>query len=317
MEEKEGQDLINYVKGYKIPKKGSKNEDKHMVLPLPSKKLSGKENNKSNKQNKSSKLKRIKEQKETNLPKKEDIKEPNKIKKNKENKEIDLDANIKKLNEMNQLLKVQIERKEKYIIKYKKKYEDQLNIIKNLELILSEQKEQKKQNKTNITNTSKNEINNNNNKKHLNDIELINEILACEIESLESEKYENENFEDNDLLYDDKYQEQIAINQVDQQIIDELYPNPDAMSYEQLLQLEENMGHVNKGLSKSQFEKLPNVKYDKNKYSENYLCIICMEEFQKNEKVKLLPCGHIFHDNCIKQWLLKQKTCPFCKSEIG
>jgi hypothetical protein len=205
----------------------------------------------------------------------------------------------------NKLLTDQIKRKDKNINIYRKKFNDQQNIIKNLELILSELEDQSKNKNKTSSNTQKNN-------KQINDIDLINDILVNDFENQDL----NDSFED-DILYDDKFQEQMAINAVDQQIIDELYPNPDSMSYEQLLQLEDNMGNVNKGLSKKQYDKLPFVKYDKDKYSENYQCIICMEEFEKNENVKLLPCGHIFHDNCIKEWLLKQKSCPFCKSEIG
>ncbi len=43
----------------------------------------------------------------------------------------------------------------------------------------------------------------------------------------------------------------------DDDIIDQLYPNPDNMTYEQLLELEEKMGYVNKGLTYDQI----NVKF--------------------------------------------------------
>ena len=302
MDSKKEKNLINYVKSYNIPKNEPKYEDRHIIIPLPSNKLKQKEK----------KPEKKPEKKKSEKPKKvfnriEDKKEP-KSKQDKKKKEIDIDELIEKLENSNNLLKTQIKRKENYIEKYKKKFTDQQNIIKNLELILSELEDQKKN--KNKSKSSSNYQNKNNNQ--INDIDYINDILANDFEEQEM----NNSFED-DILYDDKFQEQMAINAVDQQIIDELYPNPDSMSYEQLLQLEDNMGNVNKGLSKKQFDKLPFVKYDKNKYSENYQCIICMEEFQKNEKVKLLPCGHIFHDNCIKEWLMKQKTCPFCKSEIG
>ena len=231
-----------------------------------------------------------------NINKKEDKKEPN-LNIRKKKKVINYDELIKKMEETNRVIKEQIQRRENNIYQYQKKYEDQENIIKNLELILSELKDENKKNFTSIKNEEKN-------------IDLINSILSSEIDNQEIYN------DDNDILYDEKFQEQLAINAVDQQIIDELYPNPDAMSYEQLLQLEDNMGKVNKGLNSKQIDTLPYIKYDKKKYSENYQCIICMEEFVKKEKLKLLPCGHIFHDNCIKQWLLKEKTCPFCKSEI-
>ena len=303
MEDKKDNNLLNYVKNYHVPKKEPKYEDRHVVIPIPNKKLNKNKNeNKETKETKDknkkhSKLKRVSDNK-NNINKKEDKKEPKKF--DKKNKEKNLDESIKNLEENNKFLQNQINRRENNIIKYKKKYEDQLNIIKSLELILSEQKKQTKNN----NNTSKTD-----NNKHINDIDLINDLLAKEIEINENENLDNS--------FDENFEEDFAIKAVDQQIMDELYPNPDAMSYEQLLQLEDNMGNVNKGLNKNQIDKLPDVKYDKNKYSENYQCIICMEEFENNENVKLLPCDHIFHKNCIKQWLLKQKTCPFCKAEIG
>ena len=300
MDNKNEKNLLNYVRGYHIPKNEPKYEYRHVVIPLPTNQAKQKE--KKSEKKKSEKTKNV-------FKRIEDKKEPkSKPEKKNYNKSINFDELIKKLENTNKLLTEQIKRKDKNINIYKKKYDDQQNIIKNLELILSELEVQSK--KKNINKTSSNDHHHNNNK--INDIDLINDILANDLDNQEL----NDSFED-DILYDDKFQEQMAINAVDQQIIDELYPNPDSMSYEQLLQLEDNMGNVNKGLSKKQFDKLPFVKYDKNKYSENYQCIICMEEFQKNEKVKLLPCGHIFHDNCIKEWLMKQKSCPFCKSEIG
>ena len=315
MDDKKDNNLLNYVKNYHVPKKEPKYEDRHVVVPLPSNKLKkNKKENKDNKENKKNqpKLKRVSDTKANNkdkktdkkVDKKEDKKEPKKNK-DKKNKDKSMDEQIKDLEESNKYLQEQINRRENNINKYRKKYEDQLNIIKSLELIISEQKNKPKNNENN----SKNDINN----KHINDIDFINDILAKDIESNEN----LDNLEDDNILFDENFEEDFAIKAVDQQIMDELYPNPDAMSYEQLLQLEDNMGNVNKGLTKNQFDKLPDVEYDKDKYSENYQCIICMEEFEKNEIVKLLPCEHIFHKNCIKQWLLKQKTCPFCKAEIG
>ena len=322
MDDDHDKNLLNYVKNYQIPKKEPNYDDLHIMVPLPKNKSKEKEKEGINLKKKTSKHKKSssmvnnkynnnKFNYQFNLNKqninkhidkknkeKEDKNNINKTKKNKK-KDINYDELIKKMEQTNKVIKEQIQRRENNILKFKKKYEDQSNIIKNLELILSELKEQNNKNIISKQNEEKNQ-------------ELINFILANDFDDEKQQIYDDPN----DILYDEKFQEELAINAVDQQIMDELYPNPDAMSYEQLLQLEDNMGKVNKGLNSKQIDKLPFIKYDKDKYSENYQCIICMEEFVKKEKLKLLPCGHIFHNNCIKEWLLKEKTCPFCKSEI-
>jgi len=96
---------------------------------------------------------------------------------------------------------------------------------------------------------------------------------------------------------------------------DDDYPNVDNMSYEELLALEERMGNVNKGLTKEQINKIPTEKFSRYKFTDDK-CIICQYEFPVNEKVKVLPCKHCFHPDCIEEWLKNQKVCPYCKSEV-
>ena len=114
-----------------------------------------------------------------------------------------------------------------------------------------------------------------------------------------------------------KYEEEYALRAVEQQIMDEICPNPDKMSYEQLLQLEEEVGSVNKGLAKDKIKKIPVKPFHKALFDDNLDCIICMEKFEEGEQVKQLNCGHIFHGDCIDKWLEKEKKCPFCKSECN
>ena len=120
-----------------------------------------------------------------------------------------------------------------------------------------------------------------------------------------------------DKLLKEKMEEEFALRAVEQQIMNEICPNPDAMSYEQLLELEEGLGSVNKGLSKDKINKIPLKPFRKALFEDNSNCIICMEMFNENELVKQLPCGHIFHGECIDQWLGEQKNCPFCKAECN
>ena len=93
------------------------------------------------------------------------------------------------------------------------------------------------------------------------------------------------------------------------------YPNVDNMSYEELLALEERMGNVNKGLTEETINKIPTEKFSRYKFTDDK-CIICQYEFKSNEKVKVLPCKHCFHPDCIDEWLKNQKACPYCKTEV-
>ncbi|KAL2940374.1 E3 ubiquitin-protein ligase RNF13, partial [Bienertia sinuspersici] len=56
-------------------------------------------------------------------------------------------------------------------------------------------------------------------------------------------------------------------------------------------------------------------------------CSVCLEEFEtrKNNSsdgdgdgdVAILPCSHIFHEDCLVPWIAKGKnTCPFCRYNL-
>ncbi|MCQ2819329.1 MAG: hypothetical protein MJ252_18860 [archaeon] len=103
---------------------------------------------------------------------------------------------------------------------------------------------------------------------------------------------------------------------LEQQIINQLCPNPDNMSYEELLKLEQDMGSVSKGLNQNAIRRIPLVSYSKNQFKDNDKCVICQEDFKTGEKVSKLSCNHIYHPECIKEWLKSNKKCPFCMQEI-
>ena len=45
-------------------------------------------------------------------------------------------------------------------------------------------------------------------------------------------------------------------------------------------------------------------------------CLICSETFEIGCVVTSLPCGHMYHSDCIVGWLHRNCTCPICRYEL-
>ncbi|XP_059443936.1 probable E3 ubiquitin-protein ligase ZFP1 isoform X2 [Corylus avellana] len=99
------------------------------------------------------------------------------------------------------------------------------------------------------------------------------------------------------------------------------------MSYEELLALGEQIGSVSTGLSEetvtSQLKTksylssatVINLEEAASVDQEADSCIICQDEYKNQEKIGILDCGHDYHADCLKKWLVLKNVCPICKSE--
>ena len=45
-------------------------------------------------------------------------------------------------------------------------------------------------------------------------------------------------------------------------------------------------------------------------------CSICLCDIVKKEKKNILPCKHVFHSSCIKEWRMTHISCPICRVEM-
>ncbi|EPY33229.1 hypothetical protein STCU_02399 [Strigomonas culicis] len=92
----------------------------------------------------------------------------------------------------------------------------------------------------------------------------------------------------------------------------------DNMSYEELLDLEERMGSVSKGIKPDQIPRFLTKTTEPTEGS----CTVCLGEWPLAAEetpmpcVKLNTCSHVFHEDCITHWLESSKLCPVCKQEV-
>lgn len=51
--------------------------------------------------------------------------------------------------------------------------------------------------------------------------------------------------------------------------------------------------------------------------SQGHECALCLEDYELNEQVVVLPCTHFFHEECVRPWFAKSNLCPLCQQEAS
>eukprot|EP00210_Caulerpa_lentillifera_P001252 g1208.t1 len=52
---------------------------------------------------------------------------------------------------------------------------------------------------------------------------------------------------------------------------------------------------------------------DQNRNLIGESCVVCHDQYKQNDTVVTLPCGHVFHEDCVMPWFNDHNTCPVCR----
>ncbi|KAL7134283.1 hypothetical protein ABFS83_11G016300 [Erythranthe nasuta] len=68
--------------------------------------------------------------------------------------------------------------------------------------------------------------------------------------------------------------------------------------------------------SRSMIDDLSTVKISRKHVRAESTCAVCKERFESGTRVKKLPCGHLYHSECIGPWLEQRSSCPVCRQKV-
>ena len=77
-----------------------------------------------------------------------------------------------------------------------------------------------------------------------------------------------------------------------------------------------------KRAKKEAVDRLPIIKIEQKhckKKGQRYeppTCTVCCDVIELNKKGMFMPCGHIYHPDCLKPWLEQANTCPVCRFDL-
>jgi hypothetical protein len=90
-----------------------------------------------------------------------------------------------------------------------------------------------------------------------------------------------------------------------------------AGGYEERLMEVQEMLSRRRGLSHETIDRVPKFTWEEGRGGNTQTqCMVCLSNFAAGEEVRQLPCSHVFHANCIDEWLRRCTDCPICKANV-
>jgi hypothetical protein len=81
------------------------------------------------------------------------------------------------------------------------------------------------------------------------------------------------------------------------------------------------MGDGQAGANENEIRNLPTKRYNaadmQDAEGDRTTCVVCMQDFEQNDELRVLPCSHEFHTQCVDRWLKVKKDCPLCRRDIN
>ena len=139
-----------------------------------------------------------------------------------------------------------------------------------------------------------------------------------------------EHFSEEDLAVFQALEEQDRLEE-ERERAAELEVDDDAeLSYDALLNLGERIGDVRTErwalVAQQHIDRLPLETYDASSSAADervvadndseVKCLVCQHEYQHQEQLRRLPCGHVFHAECVDEWLQTHDNCLYCRKTI-
>ncbi|CAM9778267.1 unnamed protein product [Ectocarpus sp. 8 AP-2014] len=79
------------------------------------------------------------------------------------------------------------------------------------------------------------------------------------------------------------------------------------------------------GASPQLVERLPTMQYHENSRKvlaaehgeeDKVSCRVCLSDYEAGDTLRILPCLHKFHRECIDEWLGRSVLCPLCNTSV-
>lgn len=52
-------------------------------------------------------------------------------------------------------------------------------------------------------------------------------------------------------------------------------------------------------------------------HGSGFQCLVCLDDYEPEEEVRVMSCRHAFHKNCVDKWLTTgRNNCPACRTKV-